>query len=532
MREVEIFDTTLRDGEQSVKGGFKHGIESKLEIARMLRDLNVATIEAGYPSSSDGDFEAVSAIAHEIEGPYIAALAHMDKDAIARAWQAVRHSAKPTVHIFTYMVDPDSLQAYGKDFGKIIGQAVDIARFTRDLVKGRVEFSAQNATLAPREQVFELYEKIIAEGIDIVNLPDTSGYSQPDEIFDFFADFRKNVKGAGGVIISSHAHNDLGNATANSNAAVRAGAGQVECTINGLGERAGNAALEEVVMNIWKRGKAIGNTRTSIRTPLLMQASRIVSSHSGYLVQPNKPIVGENAFRHSSGIHQDGVAKGAIYEIMPPEIVGWDGESFELTARSGKKGVWYRLNRMGYCQPVEWVQANIMPIYKPLADEKGRIDDIDLRCLMEHGFAPTMEYKDHELVKNRRTENYESVVDIVIDSNAVSSDRFRGNGGFRISNHAVSEGAVDALFTAVDSVMPFNGNKPVLVDYNPVNVGTGHATTAEVTVILTDNRNDYKGDVSVGQPVYVGRARHKDTLTASVMAYVQAMDKYRQAHSE
>jgi 2-isopropylmalate synthase len=336
MRKIEIFDTTCRDGEQATEGGFKDGVQSKILIAKRLVELGVSTIEAGFPGSSQGDFEAAQMIAREIHGPYVAALAHCERAAIDAAWAAIKDNESPTIHVFTYMIDSKSLDAYGKDVFErdIVRPSFDSVRYAKRLMggRGRVEFSAQNATLGIPGQVFQVYSAAIEAGADVVNLPDTAGYSYPNEVYAFFSNFLANVPSARNIIISTHCHNDLGNATANTVAAIMAGATQAECTINGIGERAGNASLEEVVMNF--RTRKGSDFHVTINTELFGEISRLVSDHSQIGVQQNKAVVGAGAFRHSSGIHQDGVLKGAAYEIMSPGEVGWDGESIEITARS------------------------------------------------------------------------------------------------------------------------------------------------------------------------------------------------------
>lgn len=384
MRKIEIFDTTCRDGEQATR--FKDGMKSKIIIARELRDLGVSTIEAGFPKSSDEDFRAVQQIAREIHGPYICALARCVKEDIDSAWEAIKENEKPTLHVFTFMVDPKSMAAYGLDeFDKIVEQSARFVKYAKTIMggKGRVEFSAQNATLGEPESIYKIYSAAIKAGADVVNIPDTAGYSLPNEVFDFVSKFIENVEGAKNVIVSTHCHNDLGNATANSIAAVQAGATQVECTINGLGERAGNAALEEVVMNLITRREKL-DVEISINTALFGKISRLVSEHANTLVQPNKAVVGSNAFNHSSGIHQDGVKKGAMYEIMDPASVGWEGESFEITARSGKAGYQHRLERLGYTpEEITHKITEIVAKGKQLSDKKGILDDGDLRLLAD-----------------------------------------------------------------------------------------------------------------------------------------------------
>jgi len=511
--EVEIFDTTCRDGEQATDG-FKDVIESKLLISQRLAKLGVSTIEAGFPISSPADFEAVQRVAREVHGPYICALARCKKEDIDRAWEAIKDNEKPTLHVFTFMVDPKSLEAYGlTEFKEVIRQSVWAVEYSRELMqgKGRVEFSAQNAIVGKVEQVHQLYSEVIKARADVVNLPDTAGYSFPFEVFNFVSNFRENVEGADKVIVSTHCHNDLGNATGNSVAAVRAGARQVECTINGIGERAGNASLEEVVMNLRTRRRDLG-VDTKVKTEMLGEISWLVSDHSGYIVQPNKAIVGANAFRHSSGIHQDGVIKGAGYEIMDPESVGWTGESFEITSKSGKAGYMRRLKRLGYDKEElgKYIEE-ISRVGDDVTDEKGKLNDVDLRFLADEIMRPV---KKRIIVKkvHYKKENglYEGEVILEIDGREVTKEA------------KSSEGAFDALSSAIDSAM--SCKIPTLVDYDPKNIGKDHSATAEVTIVLSDN--GFKGDFGVNEPIYIGRERHKDTLEASVHAYVHAINRY------
>lgn len=513
MRHIEIFDTTCRDGEQATKG-FKEGIESKIIIAKKLQDLGVDTIEAGFPKSSDNNFQAVQMIARQVHGPYICALARCLESDIDPAWEAVKDNEKPTIHVFTFMVDPKSLQAYGiNEFNEIIKQSVHGVAYAKELMKGkgRVEFSAQNAVLGDKDRMYQLYSEVIAAGADVVNLPDTAGYSLPDEIFYFVTNFKKNAIGASNVIISTHCHNDLGNAVANSIAAVMAGARQVECTINGIGERAGNAALEEVVMNIRTRKDKL-KAHTNIQTKSLGELSKIVSEHSGLVVQPNKSIVGSNAFKHDSGIHQDGVLKGAGYEIIKPEEVGWDGESIEITSGSGKKGYMHRLETLGYNpKTLAYYIDQIVANGKRLTDElKHELNDLDLRVIADSILRPVKEtivYKRMQLKKEDGV--YTTEVEFEID-------------GEYITKKSSHKGAIDALFSAVDSSV--KTKMPKLVIYEPRNIGKDHSATAEVTVVLSSN--GFNGDYNLHEPLFIGRARHQDTLEASIKAYVNAINQY------
>ncbi|MFH1125578.1 MAG: 2-isopropylmalate synthase [Candidatus Altiarchaeota archaeon] len=387
--KVQIFDTTNRDGEQATEGAL-YGIESKLIIAQELAKAGVDRIEAGFPASSKNDFEAVQQIAREVQGPIIFGLARVPieeckvsfKD-IDVAYEAVRDAENRGIHTFSIMFDRTSLKKYGCSRQQVVEGAVKGVSHARGLLgdRGQVEFSFQNAASAPREWVIDGYRKVVEAGADVINVPDTNGTRTPDEIKEIITDLRRDLPAY--VLISIHAHNDLGLAVANSLAAVQAGADIVEGTVNGIGERSGNTALEEVIVNIFHRPELYGNRRTNVDLHKLNHLSALVAEHYGLPVPDHKAIVGANAFRHRSGIHQDGVIKEVAYEFIHPEIVGWEGEKFGLTARSGTAGVGARLKRLGYSLDPEVVKFEIMPLYKDLADSKRHITDADLVSLMD-----------------------------------------------------------------------------------------------------------------------------------------------------
>ena len=540
LNKIDILDTTLRDGEQATQG-FKDGKDSKLEIAHKLTELGVDTIEAGFPHSSPKDFEAVSAIAKEVKGPYIAALARTIKEDIDKAWEAIKSNEKPTLHVFTYMVNKDAIDSYKITPKEIMDESVKGVSLARSLIgdKGRVEFSAQNLIFAVLEALknkdndslnflADLYGKTIEAGADIINLPDTEGRVLPTQMKDAVEYLLGSVGEKYSLknkIVSVHCHNDLGNAVANSIAAISAGATQIECTINGIGERAGNAALEEVVMNIWTHKEYL-KAYTNIKTEKLNEISRIVSDHTGWDISPNKPIVGQNVFRHSSGIHWDGKEKGEnagkkIYEIFNKEIVGWTGESNQLTARSGKRGVHARLLRLGYKISINEVESKVMPIYTGIADEKKLLDDIDLRAIMDEVYPKSQKvgYITHSLLKETDDPTQNGRVTLEI------------NGSSKTSRWFNEEGSLDSLSKAVKSLLS-ECEIPTLVYYNVRNVGKSHSATAEVTIVLSENginnkgtsEEGWDGDVRLGKPVYIGRSRHNDVPTASIIAYVKAVN--------
>jgi 2-isopropylmalate synthase len=340
---------------------------------------------------------------------------------------------------------------------------------------------------------------------------------------------RDHVRGLDKAIISVHCHNDLGMATANSLSAIRAGARQIECTMNGIGERAGNAALEEVVMGVWTHGREL-DVDTAIRTEMLNEMSRIVSYHTQWDVQPNKSVVGSNALRHSSGIHQHGKIKGRdngvrVYEVFGADTVGWTGETNQLTARSGKYGVKSRLDRLGYSLSLEDVDQKVMPLFERVADERRLVDDIDLRIIMsEVSSQPVrIEYISHSIIKELADPEYEGRVHLKIDGRERKSKRISRE------SDSTESGSIDTLCTAVDSVLPPLADVPILVYYDSRNVGKRHSAEAEVTIVLSQNglnNGVWDGNVGLDKQVFVGRARHADVPTASVMAYVKAMDSY------
>ncbi len=535
MRKIEIFDTTLRDGEQATQG-FIHGKDSKIEMAHKLAELGVDTIEAGFPVSSPEDFESVSEIARCVRGPYIGGLARTTSKDIEYAWGAIKHNPKPTLHVFTYMVNKDALDSYDKTHQEITEESVVGVSLARKHVgkKGRVEFSAQNLIFAVLEALkndneeslgflTDLYSEVIKAGADVVNLPDTEGRVMPYQMGQAVGYIVKNVKGIENAIVSIHCHNDLGMAVANSLAAIKAGAIQIESTVNGIGERAGNAALEEVVMGIWTHRQDI-KSYTGIDTKQLNEVSRVVSYHTCWDVQPNKAIIGSNALRHSSGIHQDGNIKGKkkgrkVYEVFGAETVGWIGESNQLTARSGKRGVHSRLERLGYDISIDEVESKVMPIYTRIADEKRVLDNIDLRVIMSEVYPQDekIKYITHALLKELSDEECHGRVKLAINNNE------------QVSKWIIKKGEVDALCTAVDSLVP-SKPIPVLVYYDVKNVGKRHSAEAEVTIVLSKNgtnKEELDRNAHLSKPLYVGRARHYDVPTASAMAYVKALNNYQ-----
>lgn len=377
-RMVHILDTTLRDGEQS-PGASLTGSE-KLEIARQLVRLNVDVIEAGFPASSPGDFEAVRTIAREVKGPVVTALARAVKADIDAVWESVREAERPRIHIVLGTSDVHLKSKFHRTREQVLEMGVSAVRYARSLCR-EVQYSTEDASRSDRKYLFRVIESVIDAGASIVNVPDTVGYAVPAQWGRLIADIKRNVPNIDRAILSVHCHNDLGMAVANSLASVRAGAQQVECSINGIGERAGNASLEEVVMGLNVRRRYYG-VKTGIVTSQLCPTSTMVSCLTGLAVARNKAVVGANAFAHSSGIHQDGVLKSRNnYEIFSPEDVGSSGTQIVLTARSGRHAVRHRLESLGYIVTPEDMES-IHVRFLEVADAKKEVEDDDLRSLM------------------------------------------------------------------------------------------------------------------------------------------------------
>lgn len=377
--QVRIFDTTLRDGEQSP--GVSITLEEKLEIARALRDLQVDAIEAGFPMASVGVFEGVRAIARIIEGPIVCALARCVREDIDRAHEAVRDAARRRVHVFVATSPLHREHKLRKSREQIVATAGEGVAYARSLCED-IEFSAEDACRTEPDFLVEVVERAIESGARTINIPDTVGYTVPSEMGELFRRLRAQVRGIEGVTLSVQCHDDLGLAVANSFAAVEAGARQVECTINGLGERAGSCPLEEIVMAMITRRDYLG-VSVGVQTRLLCPTSRLVSRITGFAVPPNKAIVGSNAFAHESGIHQHGViANRATYEVMRPETVGFGTSRLVLGKHSGRHALRRRLEQLGFCVREERLD-DALAMVKRVAEHKKEIDDDDLRSILE-----------------------------------------------------------------------------------------------------------------------------------------------------
>ncbi|MGI9569761.1 MAG: 2-isopropylmalate synthase, partial [Desulfobulbia bacterium] len=382
---VLIFDTTLRDGEQSP--GASMNTAEKLRIATQLEKLGVNILEAGFPAASDGDMEAVSRIAGTLERTEVAGLARTFKDDIDRAWQAIGHAAKPRIHTFIATSDIHLEYKLKMSRDEVIKTAVEAVKYATTFTEN-VEFSAEDGSRSDRDFLCKVFEAVIEAGATTVNLPDTVGYAIPQEFSDLVGYVKAHTPNIDKAVLSVHCHNDLGLATANTLSAITAGARQAEVTINGIGERAGNTSLEEVVMSLVTRNNALGLT-TSIDTKRIHPISRLVSMITGIIIQPNKAIVGANAFAHEAGIHQDGVLKNPMtYEIMKPETVGLSTNKLVLGKHSGRHALRSRLKNMGYDLSDEEVNL-VFTRFKDLADKKKHVVDEDLEVIVTEGILRT-----------------------------------------------------------------------------------------------------------------------------------------------
>ena len=496
-RKIMIFDTTLRDGEQSP--GASMNLNEKLAVAHQLAALNVDVIEAGFPFSSPVDFEAVSKIAQEIEGPIICGLSRTIEKDIDACYNAVKHAKRHRIHTFIGTSKLHVEKKLRKTEAEVLEMAVKAVRFARERCED-VEFSAEDAMRTELPYLRDVVTAVIEAGATTVNIPDTVGYTVPwveEETIKYLFD---NVPNIAKAVISVHNHDDLGLSVANSLAAVRMGAGQIECTINGIGERAGNCSLEEVVMAIKTRSDVM-DVFTEINTEQIVKASRMVSNYTSFPVQPNKAIVGANAFRHEAGIHQHGMLMDRqTYEIMEPKDVGWTESVLTLGPRSGKHGVRSRLADLGYQVDDEKLDE----IYKrfiEIADRKKQVYDEDLEMMM--------------LEMNARVPQTWSLVSMhtVAGGGMTPTATVKLQKGAEVfEDVALGNGPVDALYMAIDRITNMN---LTLQDYSVRSITRGGDAVGEATVHVV--RED--GQESAG------RAADTDVVQASAMAYVNAVNR-------
>jgi len=493
---VVIFDTTLRDGEQSPGASMTLG--EKLQVAEVLDEMGVDIIEAGFPIASNGDFEAVSEIARIAKRSVVAGLARAGNKDIDRAGEAVKHAVRPRIHTFIstspvhmkykLQMEPDAV------LDAVTASVTRARTYTDD-----VEWSAEDATRTDHDFLCRCCEAAIKAGATTINIPDTVGYTVPQEYFDLISMLIEKVPGADEVVFSTHCHNDLGMAVANSLAGVRAGARQIECTINGLGERAGNAALEEIVMAIDTRNDVLPYS-TGIDKSMITRASKLVAGVTAFPVQYNKAIVGKNAFAHESGIHQDGMLKNnQTYEIMTPESIGLKESSLVMGKHSGRHAFREKLKEMGY-ELGENAFEDAFVRFKDLADRKKHVFDEDIEALVDDEMAQA-----DERIK---------VVALTVIAGTGGSQKATITldvDGKHETREATGDGPVDAIFNAIKDIVPHEARLPL---YQVHAVTEGTDAQAEVSVRLEES----------GKTV-TGKGADTDTMVASARAYVSALNK-------
>ncbi|MCW2277643.1 2-isopropylmalate synthase [Heliophilum fasciatum] len=499
-KQVVIFDTTLRDGEQSP--GVSLNLHDKIEIGMQLARLGVDVIEAGFPIASPGDFEAVKAVAEKVKGPIIAGLARANKKDIDRAAEALRAAEHARIHTFIATSDIHMRHKLRMEPDQVLEAAVEAVRYAKTFTSD-VEFSAEDAFRSDVAFLCRLFEQVIRAGAKTINIPDTVGYATPQEYGQFIRDIINGTPNINEAIVSVHCHNDLGLAVANSLAALEAGARQLECTVNGIGERAGNASLEELVMALYTRYSIYG-LDTKINKSEIYRSSRLVSNLTGMAVQANKAIVGKNAFAHESGIHQDGVLKErSTYEIMNPKMIGIFENNIVLGKHSGRHAFRERLKELGYELSDEEMQKAFLR-FKMLADRKREITDADLAVLVddERREEPEAFVLDYLQVTSGTTLMPTATVRLV------SGD---GSTNKVISASAHGDGPVDAVYKAIDQA---TGTSVKLTHYAIAAITPGEDAQGEVSV-----RVERDGCI------YTGRGVDTDIITASAKAYLNGINK-------
>ena len=496
MRIIKIFDTTLRDGEQSP--GASMNIQEKLMVAKQLAKLGVDIIEAGFAYSSPGDFEAIKTIGNEVEGPVICSLARAREEDIKSAWEALKDAPKKRIHTFHSTSDIHLKYQFRVSREEALKRSVEMVRLARSFVDD-VEFSPMDATRTDVSYLCEVVEAVIEAGALTVNIPDTVGYTIPVEFGALIKALFDRVKNIDKAVIAVHCHNDLGLSTANSLAAVLNGAGQIECTINGIGERAGNCSMEEVVMALRTR-RDIFNADTGINTEEIMRSSRLVTKITGISVQPNKAIVGANAFAHESGIHQDGLLKEkSTYEIISPESIGLYSAKLVLGKHSGRHAFKTRLKELGYVLIDEELNK-AFERFKKLADQKKDIFDEDIEALVSEGVTKVPEFY--------------SLVDLQIVSGINQKPSAAVSlkvGEDIIDKLEHGDGPVDAIYKAIAII---TNTKSRLIKFEVKSITGGTDALGQVVVSLEEDDRTVRG-----------HGADTDIIVAAAKAYINALNK-------
>ncbi|MGE7922704.1 2-isopropylmalate synthase [Viridibacillus arvi] len=508
-RKIWMFDTTLRDGEQVP--GAKLNLYEKLEVAHQLKKLQVDIIEAGFPASSAGDFNAVKEIAMKVgntDNIMITALARAVKADIDAVYNSVKYAEKPLIHMVLGTSDIHVEKKFGKSKNQILDIGVEAVKYAKTLLP-EVQYSTEDASRSDFEYLWSTIEAVVKAGATMINVPDTVGFAVPEEFGELIYKLNDRLKNLNDkVLLSVHCHNDLGMATANTLAAIKNGADKVECTINGIGERAGNAALEEVVMALNTRSPFF-NANTNINTKEIMNTSKLVSSLMGLDVQVNKAITGDNAFAHSSGIHQDGLLKSRdAYEIISPTEVGLDDMELVLTARSGRHAVKNALGKLAFNQLTDEQFEEIFADFLVLADAKKEVYNHDLYIIVEKYF------KRHDMNEEiqHHSDNFYELLDLQVISNTIfpsaSVKIKKGDQIFKSS--AEASGPIDALYSAIKEIIDIDIN---LLEYKISSVSRGKEALGKVKLQV-----EYKGEK------YVAKATDTDVIKASALAYINAVN--------
>lgn len=504
-KHIKIFDTTLRDGEQSP--GCSMTLKEKIDMARQLEKMKVDIIEAGFAIASPGDFESVQTIAKELKETTVASLARALEKDIDTAWEAVKYAKRPRIH--TFIATSDIHMEYKLKMAPeaVLERAVAMVKYAKRYCED-IEFSAEDATRSNPEFLYRIFEAVIQAGATTLNVPDTVGYTTPMEYAHLISSIREKVNGIHKVDISVHCHNDLGMAVANSLAAVKAGATQVECTVNGIGERAGNAALEEIAMGLATRYDYYG-IKTGIDTTQIARSSKLLTAITGISVQPNKAIVGANAFAHESGIHQHGMlANAQTYEIMTPESVGLRTNAMVLGKHSGRHAFEDRLKTLGYELSKEEINRAFED-FKILADKKKTVDDRDIEALLQDD---VMNLEEHNLYKLSRF--------IINSGNTITSTATIALEveGQVIEEVSAGDGPVDASYKAIEKILK-----------------TG-ATLEDYKIQSITEQEDAQGEAVVklrrGSKLITGRGLSTDIIESSILAYLNAAQKLTMVRDE
>ncbi|ENZ02176.1 2-isopropylmalate synthase [Clostridium thermobutyricum] len=495
-KKIYIFDTTLRDGEQTP--GVSLNAKEKLEIAKNLEALGVDIIEAGFPVTSKGDFEGVKLIAQNIKSSTVNALARANKKDINTAYEAIKEAKRKRIHTFLATSDVHMTYKLKMTREEVLEKIREMVSYAKTLVD-EVEFSPEDGSRTEKEFLYKVLETAIEAGATVLNIPDTVGYSTPNEFGKLIKDIKENVNGIENAIVSVHCHNDLGLAVANSLAAIENGAEQIECAVNGLGERAGNAALEEIIMALKTRND-IYKINLDVNTEKIYRLSSLVSHFTGVKVQPNKAIVGANAFAHESGIHQHGVLTNReTYEIMTPESVGFKTNNMVLGKHSGRHAFENRVKELGYDILKEDIQEAFIK-FKELVDKKKEISDKDIEAILNHGRI--------ELEEKYKLKSFNVSTGNKITSTATVSLEIDG----QVKEEAAcGDGPVNALYNAIERLL---GSNREIKDYNISAITSGADALGEVSIKLESK-----------DKIVIGRGVSTDVIEASVLAYINALNK-------